>query len=129
MNIEELRNFALSLPCTTEGFPFDEVTLAFKVCDKLFLLTSTDRQPLSVNLKCEPELAVELREQYSSVVPGYHMNKRLWNTIELNGELSDEEIKYWIRHSYTEVVKKLSKKLKEELAKNQQITITLKRDK
>lgn len=115
MNIEELREYALSLPETTEGFPFDETTLVFKVKEKLFILTSLETSPLWVNLKCDPELAIELREKYESVTPGYHMNKRLWNSLVLDGEISDTEIKYWIKHSYLEVVKKLPKRDREAL--------------
>ncbi len=109
MNIEQLREYCLSLPETTESFPFDDVTLVFKVSDKLFALTTLDETPMQINLKCEPELAIELRERYESVTPGYHMNKRLWNTITLTGELNDTELKQWIDHSYQEVVKKLPK--------------------
>lgn len=110
MNIEQLREFCLSLPETTEGMPFDDTVLVFKVCEKLFVLTSLNESPLSVNVKCDPEKAIELREQYECVEAGYHMNKKLWNTITLTGEMSDAEFKNWIRHSYDEVVKKLPKK-------------------
>ncbi len=115
MNIEELREYCLSLPEVTEDFPFDELTLVFKVCGKMFTLTTIDEHPLSINLKCEPELAIELREKYECVTPGYHMNKRLWNTIELNGEMKEPEVKAWINHSYVEVVKKLPKTDRERL--------------
>lgn len=115
MNIEELREYALSLPETTEAFPFDETTLVFKVKEKLFVLTSLDSSPLWVNLKCDPEMAIDLRERYESVTPGYHMNKRLWNTHVFDGEMSDTEIKYWVKHSYIEVVKKLPKRDREVL--------------
>lgn len=115
MNIEELREYCLSRPEVTEDFPFDELTLVFKVCGKMFVLTTIDEHPLSINLKCEPELAIELREKYECVTPGYHMNKRLWNTIILNGEMKESEVKAWINHSYEEVVKKLPKTDRERL--------------
>lgn len=99
MNIEELREYCLSLPGVSEHFPFDETTLVFKVNGKMFALTDLEG-PLSVNLKCDPELAVELRERYPSVKPGYHMNKAHWNTVEIDGTVSDKLIIEWIDHSY-----------------------------
>ncbi|MHC1778447.1 MAG: MmcQ/YjbR family DNA-binding protein [Lentimicrobium sp.] len=108
MNIEELREYCLSLPGVTEHFPFDETTLVFKVSGKMFALTDLEG-PLSVNLKCDPELAIELREQYPSVKPGYHMNKMHWNTIEIDGAISDRLITGWIDHSYS-LIAKLKKK-------------------
>lgn len=99
MNIEELREYCLSLPGVSEHFPFDETTLVFKVSGKMFALTDLEG-PLSVNLKCNPELAVELRERYPSVKPGYHMNKIHWNTVEIDGTVSDKLILEWIDHSY-----------------------------
>lgn len=89
----------MSLPGTSEHFPFDETTLVFKVNGKIFALTDLEG-PLSVNLKCNPEKALELREHYPSVKPGYHMNKKHWNTIEIDGSLSDKLIIEWINHSY-----------------------------
>jgi predicted DNA-binding protein (MmcQ/YjbR family) len=85
MNIEEVRNFCLKLNGTEEDYPFGENTLVFKVGGKIFALTSLDSIPLQINLKCDPEKAVELRETYDSVIPGYHMNKRHWNTVILDG--------------------------------------------
>jgi predicted DNA-binding protein (MmcQ/YjbR family) len=99
MNIEELREYCLSLPGVSEHFPFDETTLVFKVNGKMFALTDLEG-PLSVNLKCDPELAVELRERYPSVKPGYHMNKVHWNTVEIDGTVNDKLILEWIDHSY-----------------------------
>lgn len=110
MDIEQLREYCLSLPEVEEGMPFDDTILVFKVCGKLFVLTSLYETPLFVNLKCEPERAIELREQYDCVEAGYHMNKKMWNTITLTGEMSDTEVQKWIRHSYNEVVKKLPRK-------------------
>jgi predicted DNA-binding protein (MmcQ/YjbR family) len=99
MNIEELRDFCLSLKGTSESFPFDQVTLVFKVGDKMYALTNLDG-PLSINLKCDPALAIELRETYNAVTPGYHMNKNHWNTILINGTIPVALIKEWIVNSY-----------------------------
>ncbi|WP_299578522.1 MmcQ/YjbR family DNA-binding protein [uncultured Sunxiuqinia sp.] len=116
MNIEELRDYCLSKPGATEDFPFDETTLVFKVMGKLFALTDLEGD-LSVNLKCTPEKAIELREQHSCVLPGYHMNKKHWNTVLVDGTVSDQQIREWIDHSYGLVVEKLSKKQQNELSK------------
>lgn len=105
MNIEELREFCLSLPEASEDFPFDETTLVFKVKGKMFALTDLVGS-LSVNVKCDPELALELREQYPAVKPGYHMNKKHWNTVEIDGSVSDALLREWITMSYTLVRKK-----------------------
>jgi predicted DNA-binding protein (MmcQ/YjbR family) len=115
MNIEEIRNYCLSKKGVTEDFPFDEETLVFKVQGKIFLLTNICNIEISVNLKCEPELAVELRERYESVQPGYHMNKKMWNTVKYIGEFSEKEFYNMIDHSYNEVVKGLTKKLRDAL--------------
>lgn len=112
MNIEELREYCLSKPESVESLPFDESTLVFKVCDKMFALTDLEGE-FSVSLKCEPERAVELREEYSCVIPGFHMNKNHWNTIIIDDSLSDIMIKEWIDISYNLVVAKLSKKIRE----------------
>lgn len=108
MNIEELREYCISKKGVTEGFPFDEVTLVLKVGGKIFALTNLDGEP-SVNLKCDPELAVELRERYTSVTPGYHMNKQHWNTVMLDGTIPDPLIKAWIDLSYKLVLESLPK--------------------
>jgi predicted DNA-binding protein (MmcQ/YjbR family) len=106
MNIESLREYCLSKPGTTESFPFDENTLVFKVAGKMFLLTDLEGD-FSINLKCDPEKAMELREQYDAVIPGYHMHKRYWNTVIIDGSVPDSILKDWIDHSYNEVVKSL----------------------
>lgn len=112
MNIEELRDFCLSLKAVTESTPFDEITLVFKVGGKIFTLANIDDFQ-SFNVKCNPILAEELRERYHSVTTGYHMNKKHWNTINVtNNELSEEELKYWIKHSYDLVVEQLPQKIK-----------------
>jgi predicted DNA-binding protein (MmcQ/YjbR family) len=113
MNIEEIREFCLSLKGTTEHFPFDEVTLVFKVSNKMYLLTNLDG-PLSINVKCNPDQAIMLREQYSSVLPGYHMNKNHWNTVMIDGSISSSIIKNWITESYWLIIRSLPKYKQEE---------------
>jgi len=114
MNIEELREYCLSLKGTSDSFPFDDVSLVFKVLDKMFALISLVRPELCISVKCDPEKAVELREKYPCVEPAYHFNKKYWNMIYLNREMSDEDVKFWIRHSIDEVLKKLPKQTQRE---------------
>jgi predicted DNA-binding protein (MmcQ/YjbR family) len=99
MNIETLREYCISKKGVTESFPFGVDTLVFKAGGKIFALVNLDGD-LSINLKCDPLLAIDLRERYSSVTPGYHMNKKHWNTVLLNGSVHDKEILSWIDHSY-----------------------------
>lgn len=107
MNIEEIREYALSLKNVSEGFPFGNDTLVFKVNNKkIFLLASLSSEVLQFNVKCDPEYAVELREQYSCILPGYHMNKEHWNTIIVDGQLSSAQLKEFIKASYNLVAKK-----------------------
>lgn len=115
MNIEDLRMYCVSKLHVTESFPFDEATLVFKVADKMFALTGLERLPHTVNLKCNPDEAIELRESYNAVAAGYHMSKKHWNTIELESDMSVGEIKKWIDHSYDLVVSGLTKKKQKEL--------------
>ena len=110
MNIEQFRDYCLSKKGVTESFPFDESTLVFKVLDKMFALTGLNAEEASANLKCEPSRALELREQYDAVRPGYHMNKKHWNTVLLESDVSDGLLKELIEHSYELVVKKMRKK-------------------
>ena len=105
MNIEILRGYCISKNNVTESFPFDDDTLVFKTEGRIFALVNLE-DDLSINLKCNPVLAIELRERYSSVIPGYHMNKKHWNTLVLDGTISDNEILKWIDHSYDLVRKK-----------------------
>ena len=109
MDIEQLRDYCLSKPHCQEGFPFGPETLVFKVNGKLFLLVSLDKDQLQFNVKCNPLLAEELREQYSCVLPGYHMNKKHWNTILVDGSVTNNLLRNWIDHSY-ELVSKSKKK-------------------
>jgi predicted DNA-binding protein (MmcQ/YjbR family) len=106
MNIEEIRAYALSLENVTEGFPFGNDTLVFKVGNKIFLLASLASPVLQFNVKCDPEYALELREQYASILPGYHMNKKHWNTIVVDGSLTARQLKEFIKDSYRLVSKK-----------------------
>lgn len=106
MNIEALRGFCLSMPGTEEGFPFGPDTLVFKTNGKIFLLTGLDNTPLRFNVKCDPEKAIELREQYDCVLPGYHMNKKYWNTVVIDGQLSRHQLEEFIKDSYNLVSKK-----------------------
>lgn len=114
MNIEELRRYCLSKLAATESFPFDDVTLVFKVKNKMFSIISLDGD-LRISLKCDPERAIGLREEYPAIIPGYHLNKRLWNTINMDDSVSDKLIIELIDHSYNLIVESLPKKLKEEL--------------
>jgi predicted DNA-binding protein (MmcQ/YjbR family) len=115
MNIEALREYCLSKKAVTEDFPFGETTLVFRVKNKIFLLVSLDASPLQFNAKCEPDKAVELREQYDAIQPGYHMNKKHWNTVVIDGSVSSALIKEMIDDSYNLIVQSLPKKLREEL--------------
>lgn len=114
MNIEELRDYCLQKTAVIEGLPFGDDTLVYKVGGKIFLLISITSGD-SFNVKCEPELAVELREQYNEVQPGYHMNKKMWNTVNMHGSLTTKQLHEMIDHSYDQVVKGLPKKLQEEI--------------
>ncbi|MEP1490212.1 MAG: MmcQ/YjbR family DNA-binding protein [Algibacter sp.] len=119
MNIEQIRDYCLSKKGTTEEFPFDEDALVFKVLGKMFALTSLkgwEAGSQSINLKCDPEYAQELRAEYESIEPGFHMNKKHWNTIRLfKDELPPQFIIQCIDHSYNMVVKGMPKKLKDML--------------
>ena len=114
MDIESYREYCMAKPGTTEDMPFDNKVLVFKVMGKMYALTDIDLFT-SINLKCDPEYAIELRDKYAGVNPGYHMNKKHWNTIECDGSVPDNLIKELIDHSYDLVIKGLPKRLKEEL--------------
>lgn len=115
MNIETLREYCLSKPGASESFPFGEETLVFKVGGKAFALLALTRQPFSVNLKCDPEKAIQLREEYEAVQPGYHMNKTHWNTVIVNGSIRGSLIQEWVDDSYDLVKNSLPKALREQL--------------
>jgi predicted DNA-binding protein (MmcQ/YjbR family) len=115
MNIEDFRNYCLHKKGVTEELPFDETTLVYKVLGKMFALTDTEGE-FSINLKCNPEKAIELREQFhGSVLPGYHMSKKHWNTILVHGKIPENLIWHWIDESYQLVVNKLTKAQKRTL--------------
>jgi len=100
MNIETLREYCLSKPEVEEALPFGPTTLVYKVNGKIFLITGLDEERLSFNVKCDPELAIELREKFTCVLPGYHMNKKHWNTIVVDGSVPGKLLREWIDHSY-----------------------------
>ncbi|MBL7967732.1 MAG: MmcQ/YjbR family DNA-binding protein [Prolixibacteraceae bacterium] len=114
MNIEEIREYCVSKAGVTEEFPFDDMTLVFKVMGKMFALTNLDGE-LSLALKCDPQRAIDLREQFPAIRPGYHMSKVHWNTVMMDGSLPQKLVLEMIDHSYELVVSKLPGKLKNEL--------------
>jgi len=114
MHIESFRDYCLAKPGTTEHTPFGPDTLVFKVLDKMYALCNIENFE-SINLKCNPEKAIELREQFEAVKPGYHMNKKHWNTIEINLDMADDELTRWVDHSYNLVVSGLPKTKQAEL--------------
>ena len=119
MNIEQLRDYCLKKKAVTEDFPFNSNTLVFKVSDKIFALIGLDSWESGqkgINLKCDPDYAEELRAEYGAITPGYHMNKKHWNTIDLTlDEISPQFLKKLIDHSYTMVIKGMPKKMRDSL--------------
>ncbi len=115
MNVESIRDYCLSKDFVNECTPFDDVTLVFKVAGKMFALLPLDEVNLSINLKCDPEKAVTLREMYPSVKPGYHMNKNHWNTVFIDGTIEKKLILGWIDDSYQLVLKSLPRKSRQSL--------------
>jgi len=115
MNIEEIREYCITKPAVTEGFPFGQDVLVFKVMNKMFALTGLEGDPPYVNLKCDPERAIELRGQYEDIQPGYHMNKAQWNSVYFTGSIPADLVRELIDHSYELVVQGLKKKDREEL--------------
>ncbi len=113
MNIEEIRDYCISLKAVTESFPFDETTLVFKVMNKMFCLLSLDK--LQVNLKNNPEKNIDLRAHYPAIIPGYHMNKEHWNTVGLDGTIPPNLIKELIDKSYQLIIESLPRKRQQEL--------------
>jgi predicted DNA-binding protein (MmcQ/YjbR family) len=114
MNIEELREYCLSIKNAAEDMPFEDEYLIFRVFGKWFAVIPLNDSELKISVKCDPVKAIDLREKYNCVKAAWHFNKKYWNTIILNGDMNDETIKYWIRHSVEEVVKKLTKKIQSE---------------
>ena len=115
MHLDTFRDLCLAQPGATEDQPFGPDTLVFKVAGKMFALLNVERLPPAVNLKCDPERALELREAYIGVRPGYHMNKRHWNTVELKGDVPSSVIRDLVEHSYALVVAGLTKRLRDTL--------------
>jgi len=120
ISLEQLTDYCMNFPESTQDFPFDQETMVFKVCGKMFALVNVAwwmNGDERMNVKCEPEYALELRDQYESIKPGYHMSKKHWNTINVNdGELSRKQIFIFIKESYDLVISKLPKKDQERLA-------------
>jgi predicted DNA-binding protein (MmcQ/YjbR family) len=114
LNLEDLRYYCLKKPGATEGLPFGDDTLVFKVGGKMFLLAGIS-DGNSFNVKCDPELAIELRERYTEVQPGYHMNKKMWNTVLMNGILTNKQLVGMIDHSYSLIFNSLPKKIQQEI--------------
>lgn len=117
MNIEEFREYCLAKPGVSESFPFDETTLVFKVMDKMFSLVNLEGD-VRVNLKCQPEMAIELRERYPDILPGYHMSKKHWNSVYIQHSLPDKLVLQLIDNSYNLVIDKLTLKQKKKLKRD-----------
>src|SRR5438270_13585949 len=107
MDLAKFREYCLSKPQTTEGTPFGPDVVVFKVGGKMFALASLDQVPATANLKCDPDLALELRDRYEQLRPGYHRNKKHWNTVEIEGGIRETELRKMIDHSYDLVVQSL----------------------
>ena len=117
MNLEEIRDYCLAKKGVEERFPFDNETLVFKVGGKIFLLMGINANPIQFNVKCEPQKAIDLREKYSCVLPGYHMNKAHWNTIVCDGRATKKLVFEWIDHSYDLIIGSLPKKQRDDFLK------------
>ena len=115
MDLEEFREYCLAKGGVTEGTPFGAIVLVFKVAGKMFALAALDAIPATVNLKCDPDVALELRDRYEQVRPGYHMNKKHWNTVEIDHGISETELRKMIDHSYELVVSRLPRRKRTEL--------------
>ena len=115
MNVEDFRLYCLAKAGTAEDLPFDEVTLTFKVGGKIFAITGLDNEVFEVNLKCDPDLAIQLREKYDGVRPGFHMNKKHWNTVSFESDISESALLEMVDHSYDLVFKGLPKKTRLEI--------------
>ena len=115
MNIEELREYCLSLNGASEHFPFDDVSLVIKVQGKMFALIPLDAERPSIALKCDPERAIALREEFECITPARHFNKKHWNSVRIDDSIAKQQLFDWINHSYDLVVAGLPRKLREEL--------------
>jgi predicted DNA-binding protein (MmcQ/YjbR family) len=121
MDLAAFREFCLSKTAATESTPFGDDVLVFKVAGKIFALAAVDEFPTTVNLKCDPDLALELRDRYEQVRPGYHMNKKHWNTVEIDSGIPDTELRKMIDHSYELVVQSLPKVVREKLQRSRRM--------
>jgi predicted DNA-binding protein (MmcQ/YjbR family) len=121
MDLAAFREFCLSKTAATESTPFGDDVLVFKVAGKIFALAAVDEFPTTVNLKCDPDLALELRDRYEQVQPGYHMNKKHWNTVEIDSGIPDTELRKMIDHSYELVVQSLPKVVREKLQRSRRM--------
>jgi predicted DNA-binding protein (MmcQ/YjbR family) len=115
MNIEQICEYCLSKPAVTEGFPFNDTALVFKVAGKMFALLDLSEDARGIALKCDPGLAIELREQHPEVTPAHHFNKQHWNGVNLKGTINENQLKEWIDHSYDLVVESLPQKKRKDL--------------
>lgn len=115
MNIEEIREYCIAKPGVTESLPFNDTALVFKVMGKMFALLDLSDNSRGLTLKCDPEIAIELREEYPEVMPAWHMNKQHWNSVDVEGSAPEKKIREWIDHSYKLVVQGLKKKDREAL--------------
>lgn len=120
MNIDQLREFCLSIKGATEDMPFNDPYLVFRVMGKWFAVVPLHDTELKVNLKCDPDKAIDLRDEYECVQAAWHFNKKYWNSIVLNRDMNDDVLKQWILHSVEEVVKKLPKRVQAEYWENKQ---------
>ena len=127
MDLAKFREYCLSKPRTTEGTPFGPDVVVFKVGGKMFALASLDNVPTTANLKCDPDLALELRDRYEQVRPGYHMNKKHWNTVEIEGGIPDPELRKMIDHSYDLVAKALPKSTAKRAVRSRQTSAATRR--
>ncbi len=110
MNIQDIREYCISKPSVNEGFPFNDTALVLKVMGKMFALLDLSEDSRGISLKCDPDMAIELRERFNSVGSGYHLNKQLWNTINIDGTIDDRMIYQWIDDSYHLIIDKMPKK-------------------
>src|SRR5437870_9699136 len=117
MDLAKFREYCLTKASATEDTPFGEDVLVFKVAGKMFALTALDEIPVTANLKCDPDLALELRDQYEQIQPGYHMNKKHWNTVEIDSGIPEAELRKMIEHSYDLVVRALPKAQRDQLTR------------
>lgn len=117
MHVDAFRDYCLAKPAVTEDTPFGPEHLVFKICGKMFALLTLEEVPPTANLKCDPDLALELRDRFEQVQPGYHMNKKHWNTVEIAGGVPEAELRKMIDHSYDQVVRGLPKAQRERLSK------------